>query len=429
MTPVSDRRMRGTMSFSNPWFTAILVSMLALHVLEVVAVLLDRRRLTSRIPDEFVGFIDPEHHARSLAYIRESGLFDLIAGTVRLAVFLVFWLAGGFAWLDGLVRSLADGEIARGLLGFSLLHLGSSLVSLPFEVRETFGIEARYGFNRTTPRTFVMDRIKGLLLAAVIGLPLLALVMWICATVPLAWLWAWVLVTLVMLALQFIAPRWLMPLFNEFKPLADGHLKSAIHALGSRCGLPVGDIFVIDGSLRSSKANAFFAGFGRNKRVALYDTLIEKHPEPELLAVLAHEIGHFRKRHIWMRLALAIVQIGLTFFLLHRFLAEDIAGPAAAAFGLAAPSFWLSFVFFMILFEPCQLVLSILANWWSRRHEFEADAYAAAATGGPEAMVDALRRLARDSMVNLTPHPLHVVLHASHPSILRRIAALRSLTA
>ena len=417
------------MSFSNPWFAAIFATLLGLHVLEVLAVLLDRRRLSPCIPDEFSGFIDPEHHARSHAYIRESGRFDLIAGTVRLAVFLVFWLSGGFAWLDGLVRGLAAGEMTRSLLGVSLLHLGASLVSLPFEAWDTFGIEARYGFNRTTPRTFILDRIKGMILAAVIGLPLLALLLWLYAAVPQAWLWAWLVVTAVMLALQFIAPRWLMPLFNEFKPLADGPLKSAIHALGSRCGLPVGDIFVIDGSLRSSKANAFFAGFGRNKRVALYDTLIEKHPEPELLAVLAHEIGHFRKRHIWMRLALVVGQLGLTFFLLHRFLAADIAGPVSAAFGLAAPSFWLSFVFFMILFEPCQLALSILANWWSRRHEFEADAYAAAATGGPEAMVDALRRLARDSMVNLTPHPLHVVLHASHPSILRRIAALRALPA
>jgi STE24 endopeptidase len=410
------------MHSANPWFLVLLVSLIGLHVLETVATLLNLRRLDPRLPEEFAGVFSEADYAKSQEYARESERFDLMAGTFRLLVFLGFWLGGGFAWLDGLVRGMAEGEIVRGLLGFALMHAGSTLVSLPFEVYGTFRIEAKYGFNKTTPGTFVADHVKGLGLAAGIGLPLLALLLWIFQKVPQAWVWAWVVTTVFMLALQFVAPRWLMPLFNKFTPLDEGPLRRAILGLAERCAFPLRDVFIIDGSRRSTKGNAFFAGFGRNKRIALYDTLVEKHPEPELLAVLAHEIGHFKKRHIVQRLVAAVVQLAVLFLCMGLVLTN--AG-LAEAFGLERPTLWLGFVFFMILFEPVQLLIGIAGNVWSRRHEFEADAYAASVTGGPEAMMGALKRLARDSLSNLTPHPLYVFLHYSHPPMLERLAALR----
>ncbi len=412
------------MHSANPWFLVLLVSLIGLHVLETVATLLNLRRLDPRLPEEFAGVFSEADYAKSQEYARESERFDLMAGTFRLVVFLGFWLGGGFAWLDGLVRGMAEGEIVRGLLGFALMHAGATLVSLPFEVYGTFRIEAKYGFNKTTPGTFVADHVKGLGLAAGIGLPLLALLLWIFQRVPQAWVWAWVATTVFMLALQFVAPRWLMPLYNKFTPLEEGPLRRAILGLAERCAFPLRDVFIIDGSRRSTKGNAFFAGFGRNKRIALYDTLVEKHPEPELLAVLAHEIGHFKKRHIVQRLVAAVVQLAVLFLCMGLVLTN--AG-LAEAFGLERPTLWLGFVFFMILFEPVQLLIGIAGNVWSRRHEFEADAYAASVTGGPEAMTGALKRLARDSLSNLTPHPLYVFLHYSHPPMLERLAALRGL--
>ena len=412
------------MHSANPWFLVLLVSLIGLHVLETVATLLNLRRLDPRLPEEFAGVFSEADYAKSQEYARESERFDLMAGTFRLVVFLGFWLGGGFAWLDGLVRGMAEGEIVRGLLGFALMHAGATLVSLPFEVYGTFRIEAKYGFNKTTPGTFVADHVKGLGLAAGIGLPLLALLLWIFQRVPQAWVLAWVVTTVFMLALQFVAPRWLMPLFNKFTPLDEGPLRRAILGLAERCAFPLRDVFIIDGSRRSTKGNAFFAGFGRNKRIALYDTLVEKHPEPELLAVLAHEIGHFKKRHIVQRLVAAVVQLAVLFLCMGLVLTN--AG-LAEAFGLERPTLWLGFVFFMILFEPVQLLIGIAGNVWSRRHEFEADAYAASVTGGPEAMTGALKRLARDSLSNLTPHPLYVFLHYSHPPMLERLAALRGL--
>lgn len=413
-----------SMTFSNPWFLFLLASVIALHLLETVAALLNLKQLRQPLPGDFRDVFDEEAFAQSQAYSRDSAWHDMLASTVRLLVFLAFWLAGGFPWLQTLAASWTASPILQGLLGISLLQLGGMLLWLPFEWYDTFHIESKYDFNKTTPAVFVADKVKGVLLGAVIGLPLLALVLWLFGTFPAAWLWAWLAVTVFALGLQYLAPRYLMPLFNKFTPLEDGPLKSAIQDLAEQCAFPVRELFVIDGSRRSSKGNAFFAGFGQNKRIALYDTLIEKHPQPELLAVLAHEIGHFKRGHIVQRLCAAVAQLAVFFLLMGAALNQ--AG-LQAAFGLSQPVLWLGLVFFMILFEPAQTVLGILSGVWSRKHEYEADAYAAAATGGPAAMTAALKRLARDSLTNLTPHPLTVFLHYSHPPMIQRLAALRLL--
>lgn len=414
------------MTPENPWFLFLLLSVIGLYLLETVSVLLNLKHLNQPLPADFEGVFTSEDFAKSQAYSRESARHDLIASGVRLAVFLTFWLAGGFAWLQSLVSGFTASPILQGLLGISLLHVGGLLLSLPFSWYDTFHIEAKYGFNKTTPGVFIADQVKGLVLGAVIGLPVLALLLWLFGTFPGAWVWAWLAVTVLVLALQYIAPRYLMPLFNKFTPLEDGALKTAIQSLSEKCAFPVKELFVIDGSRRSTKGNAFFAGFGKNKRIALYDTLIEKHPQPELLAVLAHEIGHFKRGHIVQRLIVAVVQLAVIFLLMGTVLTHP---GLHAAFGLTTPVpvLWLGFVFFMILFEPAQTVLGILSGLWSRKHEYEADAYASDATGGPADMTAALKRLARDTLSNLTPHPLTVFLHYSHPPMIQRLGALRKL--
>ncbi len=408
----------------NPWFLFLLASVVGLYLLETFSVVLNLKHLSQPLPDEFRGVFSPEDFAKSQAYSRESARFDLISSGVRLVIFLAFWLGGGFAWLHGWVSSFTPHPILQGLLGISVIHLGSTLLSLPFGWYDTFHIEAKYGFNKTTPAVFMADLVKGLALGALIGLPVLGLLLWLFGTFPGAWAWAWLAVTVLVLALQYIAPRYLMPLFNKFTPMEEGALKTAINGLSEKCAFPVKELFVIDGSRRSTKGNAFFAGFGKNKRIALYDTLIEKHPQPELLAVLAHEIGHFKRGHIVQRLIAAVVQLAVIFLLMGTVLTHP---GLHAAFGLSTPVLWLGMVFFMILFEPAQTVLGILSGLWSRKHEYEADAYAAQATGGPADMIAALKRLARDALSNLTPHPLTVFLHYSHPPMIQRLAALRAI--
>lgn len=411
------------MSFDNPWFVLLLLSAAGLFLLEAVSVVLNLSRLKPELPVEFQDVFDPEAYAKSQAYTRESEKFSLFSSAVKLVIFMIFWLCGGFGWLDIFVRSVTPSPVLGGLLGISLLFLGSTVLGWPFDWWDTFRIEARYGFNKTTAGVFWSDQLKSMMLGAVIGLPVLALLIWLFDSFPNAWIWAWVSVTVILLALQFLAPRYLMPIFNKFTPLPDSPLKTAIQELASRCAFPVKELFVIDGSKRSSKGNAFFAGFGKNKRIALYDTLIEKHTEPELLAVLAHEIGHFKRGHIIQRLAVAVGQLAIIFLLMGLLMKNP---GLFAAFGVTAPSVWLSFVFFMILFEPVQFLLGILSSLWSRKHEYEADTYAADAMRGPDPLIAGLKRLTRDTLSNLTPHPFHVFLHYSHPPMLQRLAALRA---
>jgi STE24 endopeptidase len=405
----------------------IVIAMFVLWKLEFAATLLNLKAFPDRVPDELTGVMDEEKLEKARRYLSVNARFHIIQSSVSLTVLLVFWFVGGFGWLDGLARSLAPHEVAVGLIFLAALFLGQSLVSLPFSVYETFVIENRFGFNRSTPATFIQDRVKGLLLAAVIGLPLAAAVLWIFGNVAQAWLWAWALVTAFQLLLTWLAPSLIMPLFNQFTPMPEGGLKQEIEALGTRCGFPLDGVFVMDGSKRSTKANAFFTGLGKRKKIALFDTLIDKSTTPELLGVLAHEIGHFRRGHIKQRLAVGMVQTAAVFFLLG--LATDPGGRFARylfdGFGVAAISPHVGLVLFGILFEPVSRVLGVMANAWSRRHEFEADAYAAEVTGEAEPLAAALTKMTADHLSHPTPAKLRVWLDYSHPPLLERLRALR----
>ncbi len=413
----------------NDWNFLTFVIMAGLFVLwklELAATLLNLKAFPSSVPKELKSVMDSAKLDRARRYLTVNGRFDILRGSVSLVVLLVFWTIGGFGWLDDTARSLAPSEVTAGLVFLSALFLGQSLIDLPFAAYDTFVIEQKFGFNRSTPKTFLLDRIKGLLLAAILGLPLTAAVLWIFNNVSHAWLWAWLIVVSFQLVITYLAPSFIMPLFNKFSPMQENNLKRSIEALGERCEFPLDEVFVMDGSKRSTKANAFFTGFGKRKKIALFDTLIEKSTTDELLGVLAHEIGHFRCGHIRKRLAAGMLQMAGVFFLLGLATSPDgkFAPLLFEAFGVSNISSHVGIVLFLILLEPVGKLLSTLSNAWSRKHEFEADAYAAKITGNPTPLANALKKLTADHLSHPSPAPLRVWLDYSHPPLLRRLQAL-----
>lgn len=406
----------------------ILISLFLLWKLEFIATLLNLKTFPSSPPRELDGLMDQEKLDKARSYLSVNSRFGIIQSIFSLVVLLGFWFFHGFPVLDNLVRSFSENEIVSGMMFLGILFIAQNLISLPFDWHETFGIEEKFGFNKSTPKTFILDRIKGLFLAAIIGLPIIAGILWIFQEVPNAWIWAWAFVTFVQLLLTYLAPSLILPLFNKFTPMPEGELRTKIEELGTSCGFPLEGVFVIDGSKRSTKANAYFTGFGKHKKIALFDTLIDKSTTPEILAILAHEIGHFRLGHIKQRLFVGILQMALIFFLIG--LATDKNGTFARllhdAFFVDQISTHTGLVFFTILLEPASKLLSVLANAWSRKHEFEADAYAAKSTGTPEALATALKKLSSDHLSHPAPHKLRVVLDYSHPPLLQRLRALGS---
>lgn len=407
----------------NVWFIGIVLALFLVWKLDFFATLLNLKALTPEIPESFRDLFDEEAYAQSQEYTRDKSVLGISEGIVSLLALFLFWWFGGFGWLDESVRSYGYGPIVTGLIFISLLLIAQQILSTPFDLYSTFVLEEKYGFNRTTFATWILDRIKGAALGVIIGLPLLAALLWIFQTVPHAWLWGWGLVTAFSLLLAYVAPTWIMPLFNKFEPLEEGELKTEIHAMAEKCDFPLKEVSVMDGSKRSAKSNAFFTGFGNNKRIALFDTLIENHTVPELVGVLAHEIGHYKKRHIVKSLVIGILTTGVTFFLLGLMMENRALHDA---FGVKETSVAVSLVLFGILMSPVNDVLSIGSHWLSRKHEFEADAYAAQVTGNPEAMAEALRKLSKDNLSNLTPHPFYVFLNYTHPPVPERIEALKA---
>lgn len=411
---------------TNLYFIIIIVTVLALYHLDLFAELLNLKALHPELPEEFADTFDAEKYEQSQEYTRDGTRFQVISATISLLVFIAFWIMGGFGWLDGMVRGWSGNEIVRGLYFVGLLYLGSMLISLPFDLYDTFVIEEKYGFNKTTPATFLIDRIKGLVLGVLIGGPVLALLFWFFGKFDNAWLYAWITMTAISLILAYVGPKYIFPIFNKFEPLEDGELKTSINTMADKCEFPLTEVSVIDGSRRSTKANAFFAGFGKNKKIALYDTLIEKQSTPELVAVLAHEIGHFKKKHIVQGIGLGIIELGVIFFLMGLFMKNT---DLSAAFGVKEVSVYASLVFFFMLYKPIEKVLSIGKSILSRKNEFEADAYASEVTGEPRSLISALKKLSADSLSNLTPHPFYVFMHYSHPPMLERLGALEKLAA
>jgi STE24 endopeptidase len=406
----------------NIYALVIITTLLIGYLLDLITNMLNLRSLQKELPDEFKDVFDAERYSKSQEYTRVNTRFGFFTSMISLIATLVFWFSGGFNYLDLFVRDYGLNEIWNGLLYSGLLLFFRGVLSLPFSICGTFVIEARFGFNKTTVKTFILDILKGVLLGVVLGAPLLAGILYFFQTAgPYAWFYCWVAVTLFSLFIQFIAPTWIMPLFNKFIPLEQGELREAVMAYAEKVRYPLRDIFVMDGSKRSTKSNAFFTGFGKNKRIALFDTLIQKHTVPELVAVLAHEIGHFKKKHILKGMLIGILHTGLLFYLLSVFITHR---GLFDAFFMENVSTYAGLLFFGMLYAPLELILSVFLQIFSRRNELQADCYAAETTGDSAAMINALKKLSADNLSNLTPHPLFVFLNYSHPPVLERIRKL-----
>ncbi len=392
----------------------------------LIADILNLKNLSGKLPEEFSDVYDAEKYKKSQEYTRANTRFGFLTESLNLAVLLIFWFSGGFNAVDNIARSISSSPVWTGLVFTGILVFFKSILNLPFSIYATFVIEEKFGFNKTTAATFIKDIIKGTLLGILIGGPLLAgIFAFFEYAGTFAWLYCWIAVTLFTLVLQYVAPKWIMPLFNKFKPLDEGELKEKIMEYAKKVNYRLADVTVMDGSKRSSKSNAFFTGFGKNRRIALFDTLIEKHSADELTAVLAHEIGHYKKKHIIKGMITGIIHSGLLFFLLSLFLNQQ---GLFDAFYMDNVSVYAGMLFFGLLYAPVEMILSIFMTMLSRKHEFQADQFAAETTEHPEWLISALKKLSVDNLSNLRPHPFYVFLNYSHPPVLKRINALRQIS-
>lgn len=406
----------------NLWLILIIVIILASYILELIVSVLNIKALSPNLPAEFADTLSPQEYHESQRYTRATTFFTLTESSYIVTLTLLFIAIDGFSHLDHLSRQFFHDEILAGLIFTGSFLLLSFFAKLPFSIYHTFVIEERFGFNKTTAKTFTLDILKTALLVVTIGGPILALVFWFFIhTGSYGWLLCWIGVVLFSLLLQYLAPIIILPLFNKFTPLPEGHLRDVILEYALQQQFVIQGIFTMDGSKRSGKLNAFFIGFGRFKKIVFFDTLLEKLEEKEIVAVLAHEMGHYKLLHIPKMILASIVQTGVMFYLLSFFLKTT---GISEAFNVQ-PSVYTSLVFFGFLYAPISLLVSILFHAISRRYEFEADRYALDTTGSAELLISSLKKLSKANLTNLTPHPFKVFIHYSHPPLSRRIQQLR----
>ena len=403
-------------------FYIILIIIIADYFLDRYIGYLNTTRWSDRLPDELKGIYDAEKYARQQAYQRENYRFGLVSSGLSFILILAMMLLSGFAFINDLSATVSIHPAIWALLFFGMLLLAAEIISLPLGIYDTFVIEEKYGFNRTAPKTFFLDKLKGWLLALVIGGGILSLVIWIYGNTG-RWFWvvAWGTLALYSVFMSMFYSQVIVPLFNKQTPLPEGELRNAINNFAGSVGFRIDHIYVIDGSKRSVKANAYFTGLGSKKRIVLYDTLIEEMTTEEIVAVLAHEIGHYRKKHVVQGLVLGLLQTGLLLFLFSVFVESP---NVSRALGVEEPNFHIGLVAFTLLYSPVSMVTGILLNMLSRRNEFQADAFAAEHYS-PEALSSALKKLSVKNLSNLTPHPAYVFFNYSHPPLLQRLEQIK----
>lgn len=381
----------------------------------------NRKRMSPDIPKPLVGIYNQEEYGKQQEYQKINSRLGLFSGLFSFVVILAALLLGGFGWLDTLMRTFISNETWLGLAFFGVIMVASELISLPFSYYITFVVEERFGFNKSTRKIFWLDQLKGLLVGVVVGGVILYLVIWLYNSVgDLAWLCAWGVVAGFSLFMLLFYSNLIVPLFNKQIPLEDGELRSAIEKFGKEAGFGINNIYVMDASKRSTKANAYFTGLGAKKRIVLFDTLIHELSTDEIVAVLAHEIGHYKKKHTLQGVLISILTTGVMLFVLSLFLKNPLL---AEALGAEQASFHLGLIAFSILFTPISMVLGLFSSIQSRKNEYEADAFAAR-YGLANALVGGLKKLSVSSLSNLNPDPLFVYFHYSHPTLLQRIEAM-----
>ena len=407
----------------NFYFIFIISALIVEFILARITGYLNITSLSPELPKEFKNSYDESKYQNSQHYARTNEKFDIVSGTFDFLFIMCVILFGLFNVLDVFVRSIGfQSETINGLLFFGIFMIFQDIISTPFSLYRHFVIEERFGFNKMTIKTFVIDKIKGLFLMILIGIPLLGIILYFFESFgDIAWFYAWAIVSAFILVLQPLFTTFIAPLFNTFTPLEEGELKDSINSYSKKVQFPISRIDIMDGSKRSSHSNAYFSGIGKRKRIALFDTLVEKQSAQEILAIVAHEVGHYKKRHIQKGIVLSIISSGFMFFMLSVFMKNP---QLFAVFSMEKLSVYGSLVFFQILFSPINMLLSLFTNILSRKNEFEADKYSAETTGNPLHLISGLKKLTVENLGNLTPHPLNVFLNYSHPPVLQRIRAL-----
>lgn len=392
------------------------------YVLEQFIDYLNLKVFKSEVPDEVVDFYNQEKYDKSMDYHRTLSRFSFITSAVSFIVSFALLYLGGFELVDTFIAPYFENEVYHALVYFGILFLLSDLLNIPLQLYSTFVIEEKFGFNKTTPKLFIIDKLKGYLLGTVLGALLLGILLYSIINIGESfWIYFWVIASAFILLANMFYTSLILPLFNKLTPLGDGELKQAIETYSNKVKFPLDNIFVIDGSKRSNKANAFFSGLGKRKKIVLYDTLIENHSTDELVAVLAHEVGHFKKKHIVGGYLMSLFQIGLMLFVMSTMIFSE---SLSIAMGAEELKIHLNLIAFGILYSPISKISSIFGNIISRKNEFEADAYAAE-TYNSNALGTALKKLSVDNLSNLFPHPAHVFINYSHPPLMERLKALK----
>ena len=403
------------------WLYLIIGLVIFNYLFSTVLDFINGKNWKTEIPPVMKDFYHEDKYLKAKNYSKEKGKVSLISSTLSTLITLLFLVFDGYGWLDNFISLYYDIPFLKSGVFFLVLFILSDFISIPFSCYNTFVIEEKYGFNKTTVKTFVLDKIKGYLLTLIIGGVLLFGAIYIVSLLENDfWVWLWVSLSFILLLVNMFYADLIVPIFNKLTPLENGSLREKIESYTNKVGYSLKNIYIIDGSKRSSKANAFFSGLGPRKTIALYDTLVEKHTEEELVAVLAHEVGHYKKKHVFTSLFLTIFQLGLMCFLLETCLK---VGEISQALGGKEMVFHLGLVAFGILYSPLGTILSILMNINSRKNEFEADHYAKTTYSGV-ALELALKKLSVDSLSNLYPHPFYTFIHYSHPPLLKRLSAL-----
>ena len=401
----------------------ILIGIIILKfIFDLIIDSLNAKHFNDELPSELNDIYNEEEYLKSQRYKKENYRFSKITNTFSLFLTIGFFFLDGFAFVDELVRSFTSNSILITLLFFGIIIFASDILSLPLAYYKTFVIEEKYGFNKTNLKTFVLDKIKGWLMIIVIGGGILALITWFYnETTNDFWKYTWILITVFSIFMNMFYSKLIVPLFNKQTPLENGELKTEIEKFAKKIGFKLDNIFVIDGSKRSTKANAYFSGFGSQKRITLYDTLINDLETDEIVGVLAHEVGHYKKKHIIFNLLLSVSLMGLTLFILSLLIGSDLL---SQALGVEKASFHIGLIAFAILYSPISVTTVFFMNILSRKFEYQADDYAKYNFGATP-LISALKKLSKNSLSNLTPHWLYVKIHYSHPSLLQRVQNLK----
>ncbi|MFC5044607.1 M48 family metallopeptidase [Aquimarina hainanensis] len=405
----------------NLLFYLLIMILVVVFLFDTILDILNASHYNNKIPDELKDIYPEEEYQKSIAYKTMNFRFKIVQSSITLIATLLFFFLDGFSWLDTIARSISTNPTIVSLIFFGIIMVASDILSIPASYYRTFVIEEKFGFNRTSTKTFFIDKIKEVLMIIFIGGGILFLVIWFYQlTGEQFWIYSWLLISLFTLCMNMFYTKIIVPLFNKQTPLAAGELKDIIEAYSEKVGFRLKNIFVIDGSKRSTKANAYFSGLGSEKRITLYDTLIKNLSNEEIVAVLAHEVGHYKKKHIIYNLVLSIIVTGITLWILSLFINNPIL---SEALGVEQPSFHIGLVAFGVLYSPISEITGLVMNYISRAFEYQADDFAKE-TYNAHALISSLKKLSKNNLSNLTPHPATVFVHYSHPTLLQRIRNL-----